>query len=151
LKGTCPDCPYRADLTPEQARETPSESGYGVTLDGWTAYWPGVQCMECCRFVGRDGRFEIDRFEMSSAIASVEATCGRCMRLPLQAFDDEHDRRLADAALQDSVPLQRAEHERVADLPDDVRRERGLADFGAVLVEEQVRDGRRHVAAEGIA
>jgi hypothetical protein len=67
------------DLTPEEARTRPSESGYGVTLDGWSAYFPGIPCLECGRFVGRDGSIEIDHFEMSSEISSVEGTCRRCL------------------------------------------------------------------------
>ena len=41
---------------------------------------PGINCMECGRFVGRDGAIEITHFEMSSEVASVEGTCGRCIR-----------------------------------------------------------------------
>jgi hypothetical protein len=43
-------------------------------------YVPGVNCMECGLFVGRDGSIEVDHFEMSSEIASVEGTCAQCLR-----------------------------------------------------------------------
>jgi hypothetical protein len=67
-----------ANLSVEEARTQPSESGYGVTLDGWSAFFPGMPCYTCGKFVGRDGHFEIEHFEMSSTIASIEAECARC-------------------------------------------------------------------------
>jgi hypothetical protein len=68
-----------ADLTPGEARATTSESGYGVTLDGLHAYWPGIPCYVCGKFVGRDGHVGVEHFEMSSEIASVEGICRRCI------------------------------------------------------------------------
>jgi hypothetical protein len=35
--------------------------------------------MDCGRFVGRDGSIEVEYFEMSSTVASVEGTCARCI------------------------------------------------------------------------
>jgi hypothetical protein len=62
-------------------RDVPSESGYGWCDDGWTPFWPRTPCLECGRFVGRNGHFSVEHFEMSSEIASVEATCGRCLHV----------------------------------------------------------------------
>ena len=45
-------------------------------------YLPGVNCCECGRFVGRDGCIEIETFEMSNTIASVDGTCARCLKTP---------------------------------------------------------------------
>lgn len=65
------------DLTLEQARDAWSESGFGLALDG-SPFFPGTQCVDCFRFVGRDGHFSVEHFEMSSEIASVEAYCKHC-------------------------------------------------------------------------
>jgi hypothetical protein len=43
-----------------------------------TPYVPGINCLKCGRFVGRDGWIGIDHFEMSSEIAYVEGECSRC-------------------------------------------------------------------------
>lgn len=48
-------------------------------------YVPGVNCMDCGRFVGRDGYIGIDYYEMSSEVAGVEGQCRRCL-------DAQHDR-----------------------------------------------------------
>lgn len=47
--------------------------------DGMTPYWPGVNCIDCGRFVGRDGHISVEYFEMSTEVASVDGTCKRCM------------------------------------------------------------------------
>jgi hypothetical protein len=52
----------------------------GVMDDGATRYVPGVHCMTCGRFVGRDGWIEIETFEMSEIVASVEGECARCLQ-----------------------------------------------------------------------
>lgn len=67
------------DLTLEQARSTPSESGHGWTLDGMQPFFPAVPCLHCGRFVGRDGHFNIEHFEMSTEIASLDGECRRCL------------------------------------------------------------------------
>jgi hypothetical protein len=59
-------------MTVEEAKATASESGHGCAIDG-SPFFPGMQCVHCHRFVGRDGHFAVDHFEMSSTIASVEA------------------------------------------------------------------------------
>lgn len=50
----------------------------GVCDDG-NAYVPGVSCLRCGKFVGRDGYIGIEHFEMSNEIASVEGECARCL------------------------------------------------------------------------
>lgn len=67
------------DLTPAQARAAQSESGHGLTLDGLQTFWPGMPCLHCGKFVGRDGWFNVEHFEMSNEIASVDAECRRCL------------------------------------------------------------------------
>ena len=57
----------------------PSISGYGWTNDGLYPFFPGVPCYTCGRFVGRDGYFVVETFEMSSTIASLEGQCRRCL------------------------------------------------------------------------
>jgi hypothetical protein len=47
--------------------------------DGIGRFIPGVNCIDCGRFVGRDGHISIEHFEMSSEIASVDGTCRRCI------------------------------------------------------------------------
>jgi hypothetical protein len=69
--------PVFPDMTIEEAKAATSESGYGCATDG-SAFFPGTQCFECHRFVGRDGHFSVDHFEMSSTIASVEAWHREC-------------------------------------------------------------------------
>jgi hypothetical protein len=53
---------------------------YGLMDDGMTAYVPGINCILCGRFVGRDGSIEIDYREMSSEVSSIEGECGACLR-----------------------------------------------------------------------
>ncbi len=48
--------------------------------DGMTRYIPGVNCVHCGRFVGRDGHISVEHFEMSTEVASVDGECGRCSR-----------------------------------------------------------------------
>ncbi len=60
----------------------------GLMDDEMSAYVPGVNCLDCGRFVGRDGYIGIDHFEMSSEVASVEGQCRRCI-------DREYDREAA--------------------------------------------------------
>lgn len=47
--------------------------------DGMTPYVPRINCLNCGRFVGRDGCISIEHFEMSSTIASIEGECRRCI------------------------------------------------------------------------
>lgn len=56
--------------------------------DGIGRFIPGVNCMDCGRFVGRDGYIGIDYYEMSSTIAGIEGQCRRCL-------DAEHNREVA--------------------------------------------------------
>jgi hypothetical protein len=67
------------DLTIAEAKSASSESGYGLMLDGMGAFWPGVRCTECSKFVGRDGYMFATHREMSSEIAWIEGECRRCM------------------------------------------------------------------------
>lgn len=62
------------------ARTTQSESGYGWTLDMVYPFFPGLPCVHCGKFVGRDGIFNVEHFEMSDTISSLDAEhrgCGR--------------------------------------------------------------------------
>jgi hypothetical protein len=52
---------------------------------------PGINCLDCGRFVGRDGHIFIEYFEMSGEGASVEGRCRRCL-------DAEHRRLTKRAA-----------------------------------------------------
>lgn len=54
-------------------------SRWGYTDDGLSEFWPGVNCIECGCFVGRDGQISIEHFEMSMEVASVDGTCARCL------------------------------------------------------------------------
>lgn len=47
--------------------------------DGMTKYISGVNCIDCGRFVGRDGSISVEHFEMSSEISSVDGQCRRCI------------------------------------------------------------------------
>lgn len=51
-----------------------------LMADGMTEFWPGIQCHCCHRFVGTDGSIEVEHFEMSRRVASVDGTCGPCLR-----------------------------------------------------------------------
>ena len=51
----------------------------GTCSDGISWYVPGVNCMTCGRFVGRDGDISIGTFEMSETVAWVEGECRRCL------------------------------------------------------------------------
>lgn len=62
------------------ARSTPSESGHGWTLDMAYPFFPGVPCVHCGKFVGRDGVFNLEHFEMSNTIASLDAEHRGCPR-----------------------------------------------------------------------
>jgi hypothetical protein len=79
-------------------RATPSESGYGWTEDGMYPFFPGMPCLSCGRFVGRDGYFGVEHFEMSNEIASVEAEHWDCAR----AKEDARLRRLVALDEQDA-------------------------------------------------
>lgn len=59
--------------------QTISQIATGLCDDGEMPYVPGVNCVDCGKFVGRDGCIEIAHREMSGAVASVEGTCGACM------------------------------------------------------------------------
>lgn len=52
---------------------------HGWTDDGLERYVPGINCCDCGRFVGRDGSIEIEYFEMSTEVASVDGMCARCL------------------------------------------------------------------------
>lgn len=62
----------------ELARTTPSE-GVGWCLNMMQPWFPGISCCSCGRFVGRDGSIEVEHFEMSFTIASVDGECRRCI------------------------------------------------------------------------
>lgn len=47
--------------------------------DEMTDFIPGVNCIHCGRFVGRDGHIGVGYFEMSSEVAYVEGECRRCL------------------------------------------------------------------------
>jgi hypothetical protein len=51
----------------------------GLMADDCFPYVPGINCCDCGKFVGRDGTIEIEYFEMSNSIASVDGTCVRCV------------------------------------------------------------------------
>lgn len=55
-----------------------SESGRGWTWNLMSPWWPSVNCYNCGRFIGRDGHFSVERFEMSDVIASLDGECARC-------------------------------------------------------------------------
>lgn len=55
-----------------------SLSGHGWTTDGMTPFFPGTPCLHCGRFVGRDGIFNVEYWEMSSEIASMDAEHPEC-------------------------------------------------------------------------
>jgi hypothetical protein len=60
--------------------ETRAQIVRGYCDDHETEYVPGVNCLDCGKFVGRDGHIEIATFESSSVVAYVEGTCGKCAR-----------------------------------------------------------------------
>lgn len=60
-------------------RDTPSISGYGWTNDGLYPFFPAMPCYVCGKFVGRDGYFGVETFEMSNEIASAEGAHWRCL------------------------------------------------------------------------
>lgn len=72
-------------LTVDEAKAAPSISGHGLCTNGYTAFWPGTPCLHCGKFVGRDGHFNVEHFEMSSEIASMDAECATCMGLLVDA------------------------------------------------------------------
>lgn len=57
---------------------TGGPSGYGYTNDGEYPFFPGVPCLHCGRFVGRDGIFNVEFFEMSNTLASMDAEHHAC-------------------------------------------------------------------------
>jgi hypothetical protein len=57
-----------------------SEQQLGVMDNGITLFTPGVNCIHCGRFIGRDGALYYEYFEMSSELASLDGYCGRCIR-----------------------------------------------------------------------
>jgi hypothetical protein len=63
----------------ELAKTYPSESGHGWCLNMMQPWFPRITCCKCGKFVGRDGVIEVEHFEMSSEIASVDGTCARCL------------------------------------------------------------------------
>lgn len=74
------------DLTREEAAAIRTVHGHGMMLDGINDYLPGINCITCGRFVGRDGYIHIAHYEMSSQVASVDGECRACI-------DHEHDKR----------------------------------------------------------
>ena len=66
------------DPFPSEPRATPSPSGHGWTDDGMYPFFPGTPCVHCGRFVGRDGIFNVETFEMSNEIASMDAEHRNC-------------------------------------------------------------------------
>lgn len=55
---------------------------HGWTADEMTPYFPGVNCIHCGRFVGRDGAINIEYWEMSTVVASLDGECARCLARP---------------------------------------------------------------------
>jgi hypothetical protein len=49
-------------------------------IDTFMPYFPGVNCVHCGQFIGRDGAIYIETWEMSDVIASMDGECGRCLR-----------------------------------------------------------------------
>ena len=62
----------------------------GLMNDGMTPFVPGVNCLDCGRFVGRDGSIEIGHFEMSNEVAYVEGWCARCLKADREAHPDKY-------------------------------------------------------------
>ncbi len=60
--------------------DTPSISGFGWTNDGMYPFFPAMPCYTCGKFVGRDGWFGVETFEMSNEIASADGQCAKCLR-----------------------------------------------------------------------
>jgi hypothetical protein len=81
---------------PSGSRETAASIASGICDDGMTPYVSGVNCIDCGRFVGRDGSIEIDFEEMSSTVASVEGTCRCCIDRTWNAEVDAERRHLAE-------------------------------------------------------
>lgn len=50
----------------------------GYTDDGMYPFFPGTPCLHCGRFVGRDGIFNVEYFEMSNQLASMDAEHREC-------------------------------------------------------------------------
>jgi hypothetical protein len=48
--------------------------------NGITVFTPGVNCITCGRFIGRDGALYYEYFEMSDELAGLDGYCGRCIR-----------------------------------------------------------------------
>jgi hypothetical protein len=48
--------------------------------NGITVFTPGVNCITCGRFIGRDGALYYEYFEMSDELASLDGYCGPCIR-----------------------------------------------------------------------
>jgi len=59
--------------------ETRHDIVRGVCDDTGMPYVPGVNCINCGKFVGRNGYIEIDYFEMSNEVASVSGECAHCL------------------------------------------------------------------------
>ena len=51
----------------------------GLMDDDCMPFVSGVNCLDCGRFVGRDGYIGIGYCEMSSEVAYVEGQCRRCI------------------------------------------------------------------------
>lgn len=66
-------------LTPEQAKNEDSASGHGLMLSGLSPYFPGISCVKCGKFVGRDGHMDVEYWENSFEVASVDGTCLKCL------------------------------------------------------------------------
>lgn len=65
--------------------ETTHDIASGLMDDEMTPFVPGINCYTCGRFVGRDGSIEIEHYEMSEIVASVEGECRRCLDAPSPA------------------------------------------------------------------
>lgn len=59
--------------------ETTAQIQRGWCDDELAPFVPGINCLVCGRFVGRDGHISVETFEMSSTVASVEGECARCL------------------------------------------------------------------------
>jgi hypothetical protein len=59
--------------------ETDAQIVSGECDDGMP-FVPGINCVDCGKFVGRDGHISIEHFEMSFEVASVDGMCASCVR-----------------------------------------------------------------------
>lgn len=63
-----------------------SPSGYGWTTDELSPFFPGTPCVHCGKFVGRDGIFNVEYWEMTNEIASMDAEHHECLERAQQRW-----------------------------------------------------------------